>query len=234
MSFYDTREELAELFKQYAEDKMLRAGYTVKKLVDLHKSLKDSLNAQHGEYYSAAVLYSGVPVKEAPLFANIPHAYFAMMYKDKLEQIFTGLRVPATQCSAVNIARKAKRNGILSVFTADQLDRALFDTSIIGNLVERSDQWCREAVEALEIMTNNLPLVHKITDEEKEFAMLLNFDWHYDYSDDSSVWRSGLEKHRKVVAAVNAALEKNPELNKVLAAITKKNNLGAEFFTKKV
>lgn len=231
MSFYETKDQICAKLGIYLQEQMVSRGLDTCSVIQQYREI----SAAAKDSYSSAILMNGVVSREAPLFANTPRVSevaFKHLLIDRFAEVFYELQIPDTQQQASIFARRLRKSGVEDVFSETQL-LCLEKIPAIKDLFSKASEWLILARVQIVAMCDNLPALQAVTEEEKEFSKLTEFDWYYDYSDSPSVWRGGKERHAKASAEIVAALERNPNLRKVLEVIAKNNRLTVTFFTGK-
>lgn len=226
MAFYETRELICENINQYFQHYLRERGLITLDIVAQRNQIISSVK----DVYSMALLMKNSPKEEAPTFSNIQTTYFTYLIRDNLEQIFETLGWATTQKEASRIASSLRRRSF-SELLSDKQKKALEDMEIFQDSIKAITEWIIRARNIVVTMTANFPLLQSVTEEEKEFAKELNFDWYYDYSDDINVWRSGKERHAKKVGEITALLAQKPHLLKVVEVVAKAHGIPTKFFT---
>lgn len=227
MSYYEAKKTICSKLAEYLDSVMANRALLTRPVVEQYRGMMDSIT----DMYSRSLLCTGLARPEAPLFANVPSSMIEYDLDKNLEEVFSLMNWPTTQKQVSIVARQLLRQSAESFLTDEQKEQ-LLQLQFFRALVFKTTNWLVQARAEILGMCDNLPLVQTVTEEEKEFVKLLQFDWYYDYSDDNSVWRFGAQKHKEAITKINAALADKPELMKVVVAVAKANRLTADFFTK--
>lgn len=225
MAHYDNVEIIAENFGNFIELVRREKGLDIIEVVRHERELQKSFT----DRYSRALLVKGLPSEQHPTFSNVPRVMFVWTVRDNLESIFEVLGIPTTQKAANLLAQELRKKGISGALTRAQRDK-LEEMDIFQKEFTKMGNWLVKARNIILTMSENTHLLSTVTEEEKEFANLLDFDWYYDYSDDSSVWRGGRAKHNEITKQLNEVLLEKPHLKKVVEAVAVANGLPVAFF----
>lgn len=226
MAHYDNVEIIANKFGAYVEQVLREKGLVVNDVIKLHNEIHSSVS----DVYSRAILKTGLPHEEAPTFSNVPRQMFSWIVRDNLVSIFETLNIPTTQKCAHLLARNLQKNEVQNALSHIQLE-ALLEMEIFQKEFVKISNWLVKARANVVAMSANFPLLQAVTEEEKEFANSLDFDWYYDYSDDRNVWRTGNTKHKEVQVKVMETYIAKPHLRKVVEVVAKANGFATKFFT---
>lgn len=226
MSFYITADNIRAKLAGYLDSVTLTAGLDVNAIAEERKNLSVSAT----DTYSSSVLCSGISSEHRCLFANVPYSHYQWIIGDHLEGIFAVMGLPTTQAQAYKLSNELNRRGVEGALTKEQLN-ALRGFSAVREHFEKVMKWCQKAREVNSIVRGNLSLLGSVTEEEREFAKSLNFDWHYSYSDDIEVYRRGRDTHDRVSAETRKVLAEKPHLRKVVETVAAANGFSASFFT---
>lgn len=222
MAFYETQaivvKALADFVTSIIEAQGLDPVVLNQQHTMMHQSAKD--------YYSRALLKQGVAAKDAPVFSNIPYLRFAYEFDSNIEMIFDEMGIATTQKEMFDIAGKLRKRNIAELFGAANI----MACSIVQKEVNKIEAWVVEARGILVAMGSNMHLLATVTEEQKQFAELFQFDWYYDYSDDHSVWRAGSAHHKTVSEQIRQAISVNPSLMTVAETIASAYKLPVSFF----
>ena len=224
MAFYESQEfviaAIAELITKHISHSLAAVTSAVRSREDLFKI--------HSDLYSRALLVSGIKDNSSPVFANVPHTDFQFYIRNELEALFVFLDLPTNQAEIFRLERIARSNKLHQEISINDLVKF---PRISKKLIDIFD-WIELARHQIIQMHENLSTLGTPTPEQIEFAKLFEFDWYYEYSDDRSVRLAGDKRHRKAIAAINAALENNPALQCVLIAIGSSDmHVSVDFFT---
>ena len=223
MAFYECREAIAEQLCECLLTALMVRGLDTKVFVNQY----NWLNSQYKDPYSYSLLLKGLKKEHAPTFSNVPSMPFAWLIRDNFEATFEALGLPTTQQEAARFERTLRRNKKLS----EQQEATLLKAEFVAKEFEKISNWCVKARDRLAAMNANVALIASVTEEEKEFASSLNFDWYYSYSDSADDWRSGKAQHVKVVKHVQEVLAAKPYLSKVVEEVARAHGFGPSFFT---
>lgn len=223
MSFYETKDVLVKAIATFLNEQLVEKGLDAKSLVAQHNAIISGCK----DRYSTALLYQGVRQKEAPVFSNVPYSNFNNIVFDKLEEVFYELKLPTTQQQVSELVRKLKRLPLTEVIDTEKL----LNSYLIRSQFTKIGDWMVDARGIIVAMSANFPLLAAVTEAEKEFSKLFEFDYYYEYSDSSSVWRSGKERHAEQVAKINAVLCFDTSMQKVVETIANYHRLPVGFFT---
>lgn len=226
MAHYDNVEIIAENLGNFIELVRREKGLNIDEVVRHESELRKCIS----DCYSRALLAQGLPKEEHPTFSNVPRTMFVWTVRDNLESIFQAMDIPTTQKAANLLAQELRKNGITKGLNRTQRDK-LEEMDIFQKEFTKMSNWMVKARNIILTMSENTHLLEAVTEEEKEFANLLDFDWYYDYSDDSNVWRNGNAKHGEVQAKVMDILVAKPHLKKVVEVVAKANGFSTKFFT---
>lgn len=226
MAHYDNVEIIAENLGNFIELVRREKGLNISEVVRHESELSKCVS----DCYSRALLATGLTKEEHPTFSNIPRVLFKWTVRDNLESIFQAMDIPTTQKAANLLAQELRKNGITKGLNRAQRDK-LEEMDIFQKEFKKMGEWLVKARNIILTMSENTHLLATVTEEEKEFANLLEFDWYYDYSDDSSVWRNGRAKHGEVQAKVMDILVAKPHLKKVVEVVAQANGFATKFFT---
>lgn len=221
MAFYETRETIAEQLGEYLKSVLLQKGLNTQDLISQHKSI----TSQYSDSYSNALLMKGLKHEDAPTFSNVPYSSFVGIIRDNFEQVFEVLGLPTTQKAAVEFQRTLRHRAM----SRCQKD-SLLNASFVAKEFEKISNWCDRAKDILAAMSANVTILSSVTDEEREFARSLSFDWYYSYSDDRNVYRAGSEAHKRVSAHARQVLAEKPHLRKVVDEIARAHRFNTSFF----
>lgn len=227
MIFQECKDTISMHVDAYLQTVLTNKGLNVQSVVAHHREIV----TQFKDSYSRALLLQGLPKEEAPTFSNVPTTSFKWASWENLEEIFQMLQLPATQQRAHRLTCQLRTKTLTDILSAEQLEK-LLEVPFIKEVFDKAASWLIRASGRMVAMSANFPLTATVTEEEKAFSKLLEFDWYYSYSDDITVWRAGKDRHAKAVLAIRAVLEEKPELEKVVATIAASNNLSVTFFTK--
>ena len=117
--------------------------------------------------------------------------------------------------------------------------RGKLNKEAIINKIEESSfykDYRQKVLTSIQTKKDSLALCNKkaaeviMTEEERMFSKVLNFDNYYSYSDDINVWRNGSARHAEVIKIVKETLEEKPHLKKVVEVVAKHYNLSFKFF----
>ena len=222
MAFYETRETIAEQLGEYLKSVLLQKGLNTQDLVSQHKTI----TSQYSDSYSNALLMKGLKHEDAPTFSNVPYSSFVGIIRDNFEQVFEVLGLPTTQKAASEFQRTLRHRAMGRC----QKD-ALLNASFVAKEFEKISNWCVRAKDILAAMNANVAILSSVTDEEREFARSLSFDWYYSYSDDAGVRRAGDARRNEVAKRVNIVLATKPYLMKVVEEIARVHRFKPSFFT---
>ncbi len=226
MGFWASIDIISTKLSAYLDSVTLAADLNVNAIADERKSLSSSAL----DTYSGSLLCTGIKPEHRALFANVPYSRYRWIIGDNIEKIFAAMGLPTTQAQAYKLANELNRKGVEGALTKEQLN-ALRGFSAVREHFEKVSKWCLDAREVNDIVKGNLSLLETVTDEEREFAKSLSFDWHYSYSDDIEVYRRGSETHSKVNDHVRSVLAEKPYLRKVVETVAIANGFNASFFT---
>lgn len=225
MSYYEANSAVIGAMSDYLKAHFAAKGFDVSATMDQYHSIT---NAHRGSYVSS-LLFTNIPKRDKPIFANTPYVYYMRVVGDNLEEIFGFLGLPSTQKQLATMWQRLKHSKIENIIDVNKL----LEFHKIKTKIQKDSEWFIEARSTLVAMYANLPLLDAVTEEEKEFSKLLDFDWYYSYSDNAAVYKAGEQIHNSAVVKINAALEKNPELIKVIKAVVANNAyITVDFFTK--
>lgn len=227
MTFYDCKEKISEDIAAYLQGIQREQGLVPMELVARHREIRDAFP----DLYSQSLLMKGAPKEEAPTFSNVAKLTDSWDVRDRFEEVFAALALPDTQSAVHAFWRRIQRGSLENILTGQQKEN-LQNLWFFKERTEKLSSWITRASNILNIMTSNLPSLKTVTEEEKEFADLLQtFDWYYSYSDQASTWRAGEVRHKEVGAKVKQVLAEKPHLKKVVEAVAAAHNLGPGFFT---
>lgn len=222
MAFYETQatvvKALADFVTNMLESKGLDPVALDQQHTMMHQSAKD--------HYSRALLLRGVKAKDAPVFSNIPYLRFAYAFDNDIEIIFNEMGIATTQKEMFDIAGKLRKRNVAELFGAANI----MACSVIQKEIDKIEEWVIEARGILAAMGSNMHLLATVTEEQKQFAELFQFDWYYDYSDDHSVWRAGSAHHKEVSEKIRSAIDLNPSLMTVVETIAAAYKKSVSFF----
>lgn len=181
--------------------------------------------------YGRALLHKGVTYDERLVLANVPYEQFDIIVKNNLEQVFDVLGIPSSQCECHKLAKSFARRSCFEILQREKF-ADIFNIPVFKSELEKFAKWCQKADVAIQKMEANVKLLASVTREEHDFGELCYFDWHYGYSDDVTVRRSGSARHKQVVEFVNKTLAEKPHLRHVVEVIAEANGFNPEFFTR--
>lgn len=227
MAFYECKKAITDQLGECLNLITIKKGLDVQRWVNEHKQLTSSVN----DPYSAALLKKNAGNDFPPLFANIPSRNFSWLLRDHFEEVFEALGFPTTQQQADRFWKSIRNRSLRETLNNHQ-EEALLKTEFVSKEIAKISDWCTKARAMLVSMNANVELLSSVTEEEREFARSLRFDWYYGYSDDHSVWRAGQETRRVVARRVHETLSTKPHLAKVVKEVTQANNLSHDFFTR--
>ena len=225
MSFYEAKAVITQQLSNHFKAVYFDKGLSTRPIVEQYKSI----TAAFSDLYSSATLLIGTTKRDAPLFSNVPRPEFEWNLDKHLEEIFEVLDWKTTQYQVSVLSRQLKRSTLEQLVSKEKLAK-LEELSFFKKEASKASEWIVLARQHLLTMHENLPKLQAITEEEKEFSELLKFDWYYDYSDDSSVWRFGQAKHNDVIAKVKATLADKPHLLKVVETVAASHGFKPSFF----
>ncbi len=228
MAFYECKEEICVALGNVLENALTERGLNVDALCKEYNSL---LGKPRNEYCQA-LLMSGV-VKSDPFpFTNLPYFNARGLIDRHLVQVFEEvLQHETTQSMAYHFARTLRRQGIDAVLQPKRRDK-LASLEPFQKEIEKVFRWCERAYEIIRGMRANAPILATVTEEEKEFADSLHFDWYYSYSDQASTYRAGVAQQERVQEHAAKTIAQKPHLKKVIDAISKNHGFGPNFFLK--
>ena len=227
MSFWASVDNICTKLAGYLDSITLAADLNVYAIADERKSLSSSAL----DTYSRSLLCTGIKPEHRALFANVPYSRYRAIVSDNLEKVFAALGMPTTQAQAYKLSNELNRKGVVGALTKEQLI-ALRGFSAVREHFEKVSKWCQDAREVNGIVKGNLSLLGTVTDEEREFAKSLNFDWYYSYSDDIEVYRRGRDTHDRVSAETRKVLAEKPHLRKVVEVVASAAGFSVSFFTR--
>lgn len=226
MAYYECLNDVCEKLAQYLRDVMRDKGLDAEALVLQQKELMSGVK----DSYSSALLMTDTPRKDAPVFVNVPRPNFKWIVQENLEGIFGILRYHSTQQMVFHLAKDLRKKNFHEILTRDQ-KQALEEYYFITKEFKKVSDWMVEARAILAKMNENVYLLTSVTEEERQFARDLNFDWWYSYSDDRGVYQRGREAHDEKIIFVKETLAIKPHLKKVVEAVARANNFTEYFFT---
>ena len=164
------------------------------------------------------------------LFSNVPNVNFKQLICDNFESLLKALKLQNTEQQTSLFSRNIWHKKPHEILNASQ-EEALLNVEFIAKEISKISTWCENAHKANQTMSTNASFMPPVTDEEKEFARSLVFDWHYSYSDDGGVYRRGEESRKRVAKHVNQVLANKPHLSKVVKEVANANSFNETFFT---
>lgn len=190
----------------------------------------DAMMNDQKDAYSKSLLMKGVNMSERFPFSNTPYTNLRRLVENNLAKIFTEiLQREATQRQVYKLARLIRGKSSHCILTPSQCVK-LAELEDFKKEVEKVSEWCVKARAILMLMHDNVKLLASVTEEEKEFANSLQFDWFYSYSDQASTWRHGRERHEQVKRHATQVVAEKPHLKKVVEVISNWYDLGPRFF----
>lgn len=226
MTYYDCEEIICEQLSQYFQALLKEKKIDIREITAEHNALL----AKYPDLYSNALLRTGIPRLTAPIFSNPPSKSFKWEINRNLARIFEALGMPSTQQEAYRFASLLKRKSVGAALSSKQRAQ-LEDLDFLKTMVDEISIWCEKARKEVDAMSANIPLLATVTEEEKEFANALRFDWYYDYIDELSRYREAKEGHRLVAKDIQQRLAEKPHLQKVVNVVASAYGFSPSFFT---